>query len=160
MKFVYCFHTLLLVKKLETILNKYKQWHWFFYILFLFDFINKNSMFLISMFCVLLWYRNWYREPWIFTGIGTEYWNFGTVTTLGLYCTMVEMCQLLESCYNRLHCTTSTYYLHMTAMEKHGLMWEYRAGRVPTSQSMGELVIKGCNMKLSLVVMAMANLLQ
>ncbi len=31
---------------------------------------------------IFLWYRNWYREPWIFTGIGTEYWNFGTVTTL------------------------------------------------------------------------------
>ncbi len=74
------FHTLLLAKKLETILNKYKQWHWFFDILFLFDFINKNSMFLISMFlCFALvpklvprtvdfhWYRYrilkfWYRD--------------------------------------------------------------------------------------------------
>ncbi len=44
-------------------------------ILFLFDFINKK-------FCVLLWYRNCYREPWIFTGIGTDYRNVGTVTTL------------------------------------------------------------------------------
>ncbi len=59
---------------------KYIQWHWFFYILFLFDFINKNSMFLISMFlCFALvpklvprtvdfhWYRYrilkfWYRD--------------------------------------------------------------------------------------------------
>ncbi len=74
------FHTLLLVKKLETILNQYKQWHCFFYILLLFDFINKNSMFLISMFLFFAlvpklvprtvdfhWYRYrilkfWYRD--------------------------------------------------------------------------------------------------
>ncbi len=38
------------------------------------DFINKSS--------VLFWYQNWFWEPWIFTGIGTEYRNVGTVTTL------------------------------------------------------------------------------
>ncbi len=31
--------------------------------------------FLLAYLCALLWYRNWYREPWIFTGIGTEYRN-------------------------------------------------------------------------------------
>ncbi len=36
-------------------------------------------VFLIGMFCVFLWSRNW---NWIFTGIGTEYRNVGTVTTL------------------------------------------------------------------------------
>ncbi len=55
-------------KTWSTILNKHKKWHWCLYILYLFDFINKNRMF-----CVLLWYRNWYQELWIFSGIGTEY---------------------------------------------------------------------------------------
>ncbi len=29
-------------------IHKYKEWHWFLYIFFLFDFINENSVFLIS----------------------------------------------------------------------------------------------------------------
>ncbi len=33
---------LLLVEKLEIILNKHKEWHWFLCSLFLFNFINKN----------------------------------------------------------------------------------------------------------------------
>ncbi len=75
------FILLLLVEKLETILNKQKEWHWFLYSLFLFIFINKNNVFfLISMFlCFALvpklvqrtvnfhwyWYRIlkfWYRD--------------------------------------------------------------------------------------------------
>ncbi len=69
------------MEKLEIILNKHKEWHWFLCSLFLFNFINKNVFFNSHILC-FVWYRNWYREPWIFTGIGTEYRNFGTVTTL------------------------------------------------------------------------------
>ncbi len=39
------------------------------YMLLLFDLLINIVFFLISMFCVL----HWYREPWVFTGIGTEY---------------------------------------------------------------------------------------
>ncbi len=39
------FPTLLLAEKRKTILNKYTEWHWFLYILFLFDINNKNSVF-------------------------------------------------------------------------------------------------------------------
>ncbi len=66
------FHTFITCGKTwNTILNKYKEWHWFLYILFLFNF-NKNNVFLISMFLCFalvpklvprtvdfLWY--WYR---------------------------------------------------------------------------------------------------
>ncbi len=73
------FILLLLVEKLEIILNKHKEWHWFLCSLFLFNFINKN-VFLISIFlCFALvpklvprtvdfhwyWYRIlkfWYRD--------------------------------------------------------------------------------------------------
>ncbi len=51
MKLVYCFSYFITCGKTwNTILNKYKEWHWFLYILFLFDFINKIVCFLISMF--------------------------------------------------------------------------------------------------------------
>ncbi len=75
------FILLLIVEKLEIILNKHKNGIGFCAVYFCLTLLIKMC-FLISIFCVLLWYRNWYREPWIFTGIGTEYWNFGTVTTL------------------------------------------------------------------------------
>ncbi len=39
------FILLLLVEKLEIILNKHKEWHWFLCSLFLFNFINKNVFF-------------------------------------------------------------------------------------------------------------------
>ncbi len=39
------FILLLLVEKLEIILNKHKEWHWFLCSLFLFNFINKNLFF-------------------------------------------------------------------------------------------------------------------
>ncbi len=39
-------------KSCHAQIHKYKEWHWFLYIFFLFDFINENSVFLISMFCV------------------------------------------------------------------------------------------------------------
>ncbi len=73
------FILLLLVEKLEILLNKHKEWHWFLCSLFLFNFINKN-VFLISIFlCFALvpklvprtvdfhwyWYRIlkfWYRD--------------------------------------------------------------------------------------------------
>ncbi len=43
---VYFFFILLLiVEKLEIILNKHKKWHWFLCSLFLFNFINKNVFF-------------------------------------------------------------------------------------------------------------------
>ncbi len=70
------------MEKHETILNKYKEWHWFCTFNFCLTLLIKNNVVQLACFCVLLWYRNWYRELWIFTGIGTEYWNFGTVTTL------------------------------------------------------------------------------
>ncbi len=66
------FILLLIVEKLEIILNKHKKWHWFLCSLFCLTLLIKMC-FLISIFLCLLWYRNWYREPWIFTGIGTEY---------------------------------------------------------------------------------------
>ncbi len=73
------FILLLLVEKLEIILNKHKECHWFLCSLFLFNFIN-NFFFLISIFlCFALvpklvprtvdfhwyWYRIlkfWYRD--------------------------------------------------------------------------------------------------
>ncbi len=39
------FILLLLVEKLEIILNKHKEWHWFLCSLFLFNCINKNLFF-------------------------------------------------------------------------------------------------------------------
>ncbi len=85
MKFVYCFSYFITCGKTwNTILNKYKQWHFFlFFFIILFDF-NKNSMFLISMFlCFALvprtvdfhWYRYrilkfWYRDN------TNSYWCF------------------------------------------------------------------------------------
>ncbi len=39
------FILLLIVEKLEIILNKHKKWHWFLCSLFLFNFINKNVFF-------------------------------------------------------------------------------------------------------------------
>ncbi len=36
---------LLLVEKLEIILNRHKEWHWFLCSLFLFNCINKNLFF-------------------------------------------------------------------------------------------------------------------
>ncbi len=42
---LFTFILLLLVKKLEIILNKHKEWHGFLCSLFLFNFINKNVFF-------------------------------------------------------------------------------------------------------------------
>ncbi len=49
--------------------------------LFLFNFINKMC-FLISIFVFCFGTEIGTENRGFFTGIGTEYWNFGTVTSL------------------------------------------------------------------------------
>ncbi len=80
---------LLLVEKLEIILNKHKECHWFLCSLFLFNFINKN-VFLISMFlCFALVPKlvprtvdfHWYWLP------NTEFW-YRDNTTVYIYACM------------------------------------------------------------------------
>ncbi len=55
------------MEKLEIILNKHKEWHWFLCSLFLFNFINKNV-------------HNWHISVFCFgTEIGTENRGFSLV---------------------------------------------------------------------------------